>query len=144
MRWQLLPRRSCRFRKPTQWQPCPVHRVSSWSTASELPVQHDLAHPKLYRRRRRLCGDRAARLTEVRLRDVYHNREPPQCVCGSPSDQGVSSIEPDCSGGAADGGAEILCGLVAARGNGAELLEPAAEVFDPAARFVALPVEIAR
>src|SRR5208282_2375441 len=59
-------------------------------------------------------------------------------------DEGVSSIEPDCSGGEMDGGGEISCGFVVAGGDGPELLEFAEEIFDQVSCLVEFLIERAR
>ena len=50
--------------------------------------------------------------------------------------EGVSSIEPDCSGGEMDGGQEIPGGFVVAGSDDAELFEFGKEIFDEDARFI--------
>ena len=56
----------------------------------------------------------------------------------------MSSIEPNRSGGEADGGEEIPGGFVVARGNRPELLEFAEEILDQMALFVEFAIEFAR
>src|SRR3954468_15290684 len=58
--------------------------------------------------------------------------------------KGLSSIEPDESGGQVNAGQETLRGLVVASGNGPELLELGKEVLDEVARLVEAFVEGAR
>ena len=53
-------------------------------------------------------------------------------------------FEPDGGRGEVDGGKEISGGFVVARGDGAELLQFAEEIFDQVARFVEFRVEIGR
>src|SRR3954452_17356020 len=55
--------------------------------------------------------------------------------------KGLSSIEPDESGGQVNAGQETLRGLVVASGNGPELLELGKEVLDEVARLVEVFVE---
>ena len=56
----------------------------------------------------------------------------------------MSSIEPNRSGGEADGGEEIPGGFVVARGDRAELFEFAEEILDQMALFVEFAIEVAR
>src|SRR3954452_18620730 len=55
--------------------------------------------------------------------------------------KGLSSIEPDESGGQVNAGQETSRGLVVASGNGPELLELGEEVLDEVARLVEVFVE---
>src|SRR5262249_51400199 len=57
---------------------------------------------------------------------------------------GVSSIEPNRSGGEVDGGKEIFGGFVVARGDGTELFEFAEEILDQMALFVEFAIEFTR
>jgi hypothetical protein len=56
---------------------------------------------------------------------------------------GVSSIEPDDSGGEADGGEEISHDGVAAGGGGPELPESAEEILDRMTRLVEVAIKLA-
>ncbi len=56
----------------------------------------------------------------------------------------MSSIEPDGGGGEVDGGEEVACGFVIARGDSTVLLEFAEEVFDKRPRFIKAAVIGAR
>ena len=58
--------------------------------------------------------------------------------------EGVSSIEPNDSGGEVNRGEEVAGGLVIAGGDGTELLEPGEEILDQMARFVEVAIVGAR
>jgi CheY-like chemotaxis protein len=64
---------------------------------------------------------------------------PVSCACS-----GLSSIEPNRSGGEVDGGKEIPGGFVVAGCNRPELLEFAEEILDQVALFVEFSIEFAR
>jgi hypothetical protein len=56
----------------------------------------------------------------------------------------MSSIKPNNSGGQVNGGEEVACGFSVSRRNGPVLLEPGEEILNEVARFISVPIEIAR